>query len=320
MKLLVTGAAGFVGAAVVQQGIAAGHEVTAVVRSKGTAWRLAEQKDAQIEAIDLRDRERIGSLCQRIRPDVVVHVAWAGVENKARFDRTQITDNIDSTVGLLEEAVIGGARKFIGFGSQGEYGPLNRRVSESDLPQPTTMYGAAKLATYHLSRQIAAQEGIDFAWMRLFSTFGPGDNPGWLIPSIIDQLKRGERVKLTLGTQKWDYLYIDDVARGTLAVASTPGATGVFNLGSGEANCVRSVVEIIRDTMSSDAELAFGAIPFRPDQVMHMEADVSRLKSKTGWVPEVTLEEGLRRTIEAARNRQSGQHPASMEMTGKPLL
>lgn len=131
------------------------------------------------------------------------------------------------------------------------------------------------------------------AWLRLFSTYGPGDNDGWLIPMLISEMLAGRRPRTTLGTQKWDWLHVDDVARAIVAVAATPKAEGVFNLGSGRAVPVRWAIEHIRDLAAPGMELTFGEIPFRPDQVMHMQADISRLTAATGWAPSIPIEQGL---------------------------
>ena len=122
------------------------------------------------------------------------------------------------------------ARKFVGIGSQAEYGRYDRRIAETDLPQPTMLYGAAKLAACHLAAQRCREAGADFAWLRLFSVYGPRDNANWLIPSTAAALVRRKVPLCTAGTQKWDYLHIDDVADGVLAAATTDRATGVFNL------------------------------------------------------------------------------------------
>jgi nucleoside-diphosphate-sugar epimerase len=91
---------------------------------------------------------------------------------------------------------------------------------------------------------------------------------------------------------------VEDVARGILAVATTESAAGVFNLGSGRAVRVRDVVERIRDLTAPGMELVFGEIPFRPDQVMHMEADNARFRAATGWEPRIDIDTGLADTVE----------------------
>jgi UDP-glucose 4-epimerase len=107
----------------------------------------------------------------------------------------------------------------------------------------------------------------------------------------------GRRPRTTLGTQQWDWLHVEDVGRAIVAVAATPTAKGVFNLGSGRAVAVRTAIERIRDLAAPDMELVFGEIPFRPDQVMHMQADISRLTAATGWMPSISFEEGLAQTV-----------------------
>lgn len=296
-RLFITGASGFVGAATLKEALSAGHEVIAPIRPGSPALRLAPYagRFSRVDA-DLRDRHALSAALQSSSPDAVIHLAWAGVGNAARFDRAQITDNLEATCLLLEAAAAAGCKSFIGFGSQGEYGPLNKRISETDLPEPTTLYGAAKLSTLYLTRQLAAQAGMRHAWLRLFSTYGPGDNDGWLIPTLIRDMLAGQRPKTTLGTQYWDWLYIDDVAEAILAVVNSQAA-GVFNLGSGRPVTVRHVVETIRDLAAPGMELIFGEIPFRPDQVMHMEADITRLASATGWRPRSSIEDGLAQTV-----------------------
>jgi nucleoside-diphosphate-sugar epimerase len=120
---------------------------------------------------------------------------------------------------------------------------------------------------------------------------------------LITEMLAGRRPKTTLGTQSWDWLHVTDVARGILAVATNETASGVFNLGSGRAVRVRDVIERIRDLAAPDMELVFGEIPFRPDQVMHMQADIARLCAATGWAPSIFIEQGLADTVAWYRER-----------------
>lgn len=305
MKVFLTGAAGFVGAAVLRRLLASGHDVAAPIRPGSAAARLAwlEGRYQRLD-LDLRDGEGLSAAIGRYRADCVIHAAWWGVANSARFERRQIAENIDTACVLVEAAGAAGASSFIGIGSQGEYGPV-AEMREDVLPAPTTLYGASKLATQFLTRQLAAQAGMRHAWGRIFSTYGPGDNDGWLIPTLIRAMLSGERPRVTLGTQHWDWLYVDDIAQAIVALAQTPAAEGVYNIGSGQPVTVRSVIETIRDLAAPGMELVFGEIPFRPDQVMYMKADISRLVAATGWCPQVPMQEGLARTVAWFRG-QSG--------------
>lgn len=298
MKLFLTGATGFVGAETLRAALEDGHEVAAAIRPGSPAPRLAglAGRFTRFE-IDLRDQAALTAAMTKYCPDAVLHLAWSGVANAARFDRRQITDNVEAACALVEACAAAGVTSFIGVGSQGEYG-AGSSMREDILPEPTTLYGAAKVASLFLTRQLAAQAGIRHAWLRLFSTYGPDDNDGWLIPMLVTEMLAGRRPKTTLGTQSWDWLHVKDVARGILAVAATESATGVFNLGSGRAIRVRDVVERIRDLTAPGMKLIFGEIPFRPDQVMHMKADNARLRTTTGWEPRIDIDAGLADTVE----------------------
>jgi nucleoside-diphosphate-sugar epimerase len=297
VRLFITGASGFVGAATVGVALDAGHEVAAVVRPGNPTKRLRRFEGRYRHlSIDLRDLAGVANAMSAFRPDAVLHLAWWGVANSARFAREQISNNIETACALTEASAASGACAFIGLGSQGEYGGAVE-MSEESVPRPTSLYGAAKVATLFLTRQLAEQAGLRHVWLRLFSTYGPGDNDGWLIPMLITEMLAGRRPRTTLGTQKWDWLHVEDVGRAIVAVAATPTAKGVFNLGSGRAVAVRTAIERIRDLAAPDLELVFGEIPFRPDQVMHMQADISRLTTATDWTPSISFEEGLAQTV-----------------------
>jgi nucleoside-diphosphate-sugar epimerase len=125
-----------------------------------------------------------------------------------------------------------------------------------------------------------------------------------MIPCLIEALLQGRSPKLTAGSQLWDYLYVEDAARAIVAVVLEKGASGVFNLGSGQAFSIRSIAERVRDRIDPRLYLDFGAVPYRADQVMHLEADIGRLHDATGWKPEVTIDDGLARTVDWHRERE----------------
>jgi nucleoside-diphosphate-sugar epimerase len=199
-------------------------------------------------------------------------------------------------VDLMDLALRLGVHHFVGLGSQAEYGTHSGRLNETALVRPTTLYGAAKLASYVLAERRLALASLPFAWIRVFSTFGPDDDPGTMISYLTSALLKRERPRLTAGEQKWDYLYVDDAARAIIAVVEAH-ATGVFNLGSGYAHRLRHVIETVRDLIDPSLPLGFGELAYRQDQVMHLEADITKLKNSTGWVPRYSLEEGLALTV-----------------------
>jgi nucleoside-diphosphate-sugar epimerase len=295
VKLLITGATGFLGAHIVRRFAREPVEMALLIRPSSDLWRVVPLPlNATTIPGSLSDLPAQG--IARFAPDILIHAAWHGVTNQHRNDPAQIAENLLPTVRLVELAREAGCKTFIGLGSQAEYGPLNKKIGENDPTEPTTLYGATKLAACHLTRQLCAQHSIRWAWLRVFSTYGPLEDSSWMIPYLIRALLRGERPALTKCEQRWDYLFGPDAADAVWAVANT-NASGVFNLGAGRAEPLRKVVEMLRDAIDLKLPLGIGEVAYRPDQVMHLEADISRLTQATGWAPATSLEQGLKQTI-----------------------
>lgn len=298
MRTLITGATGFLGSHLTELLVGEGGAVAVLVRPRSEIWRIKDflPRITRIGG-DLARIAECRAEIARFAPEVVFHLGWSGVGNAYRNDPRQLDDNIRGTVALARLAIELGCQAFVGLGSQAEYGPHERAVDESVSTTPTTLYGAAKLSAYHLCRVLLTGSAVRFAWLRLFSCYGPKDNPEWLIPDLIRTLALGKRPALTAGEQLWDYVYVADAARAIQCVGRCPHAAGVFNLGSGRSRPLRSVIELIRDMVDPSLPLGFGEVAYRPDQVMHLEADVSKLYRVVGWSPETDLTEGLARTV-----------------------
>ena len=296
-RIFLTGATGFLGSKILRHLLRDGHTVAALIRPESDLWRVHDCLEQTI-LIDGRVEE-VSSWRHALadfQPQGIIHAAWDGVGNTERDDPRQ-AENIVAIIQLAVLSAKLGTSAFVGLGSQAEYGAANRLIDETVPTRPTTLYGMAKLAASQMCGAICAQHGMRFAWIRIFSTYGPGDNEGWLFPYILCALRKGERPSLTTCEQRWDYLYGDDAAAAIAGVALTAGAEGVFNLGSGQAPPLKETVKILRDLAAPGAELGFGEVPFRKDQVMHLQANIARLTKVTGWVPRWSLREGLAETV-----------------------
>lgn len=294
-RIFITGASGFLGASVVRAALREGCEVSVLLRTGDIPPRLEDViRHIKVVRGDL-DGFRRTDLDDWV-PDVAIHLAWQGVANSERNNPAQL-GNVKTSVNVAEVLAACGCRKVVGIGSQAEYGPQRGRIDEFAPTLPTTVYGAAKLISSVATERICAGSGVEFAWLRLFSCYGPGDSPGWMIPDLITNLRAGARPPLTLGEQRWDYVFVDDAAEAILRVALSNVARGVFNLGSGVACRIREVAEKVRDFVAPGAALGFGEVPYRQDQVMHLQANISKLVRATGWLPRTTLDEGLRLTV-----------------------
>jgi UDP-glucose 4-epimerase len=138
------------------------------------------------------------------------------------------------------------------------------------------------------------------------SAYGPGDNERHMLPSVILRLLAGQKPALTRGEQVWDYLHVDDAAAAICCVLEQD-VEGVFNLSSGSSTTIRCIVEQIRDLIDSSLSIGFGELPYSHDQVMRLEADITRLVNATGWRPAVNLQQGLKQTIESYRGKTTGE-------------
>jgi nucleoside-diphosphate-sugar epimerase len=304
MRIFVTGATGFLGSYVVADLIGQGHDVAVLLRPGARPWRLQNMLDrlTEIEG-SLDDLAGLGRELHSFRPDAVVHMAWRGVGNSDRNNKDQARNIVD-IVELIDLAADAGATIFVGAGSQAEYGPYDRAIVETDPPKPTTLYGIAKLASCWMAERRCAERKLRFAWLRIFSVYGPKDNDAWLIPSLIRTLRANGHMALTACEQRWGFLHARDAAAATRLVLASPAAEGVYNLGSPEAPPLRETVTRLRDLIGT-GDLGFGEVPYRPDQVMVLAADVKRLEA-LGWRPAVALERGLRETVAWSRTADAG--------------
>lgn len=299
---LITGSTGFIGSAVVKEMLARGAQVTVILRPESDTSRLNTLTGyEQLVVSDLRSSDLIGKL-KKIKPDALIHCGWRGVGGHDRNEAFQISENLQLTLDTVDLAAASGCSQWIGFGSQAEYGNLNCRISEEAAVRPTTLYGKAKLAAGIAALALCEARGLEGAWMRVFSTYGPGDSPRWFLPYVILEFLAGRNPEITECEQKWDYLYVDDAAK---AVAETleNSLQGIFNLGSGSAHPLKEYIEAIRKELGIDTEPLYGAKPYREDQVMHLEADISKLTEATNWCPEVSIEEGIRELVAYERVR-----------------
>jgi UDP-glucose 4-epimerase len=240
-----------------------------------------------------------------LAPSTFIHCAWRGVAGNQRNEDFQLTENVSLTLRSVDFAAAVGCAQWIGMGSQAEYGNQNRCLDEDAPLRPTTKYGEAKKAAGIEALERCSSVGMIGAWVRVFSTYGPDDSPEWFIPYVVQEFLAGRAPKLTRCEQLWDYLYVDDASQALVALADA-SAGGVFNLGSGRARPLRTFVEAARTEVGTDVMPQYGAIPYRPDQVMHLEADISRLVAATGWQPRVDIQEGMRATVAFERQRAEG--------------
>lgn len=292
MRVVVTGSSGFLGSWICRV-LAVRHEVTALVRPSSDTYRLQG-----IEGLKIERRESIDwpAFISTEKPEALVLADWWGVGNHDRNDARQF-DNIERMEHLACAARDAGVGLVVGVGSQAELGPVSNRITE-DLPDnPTTEYGKAKVAARNAAQRVLEGSATRFAWLRIFSTYGPSDTDTWLIPQLIDTLTKGEVMSLTKGEQEWSYLHAFDLARAFEVVIDNPSMSGVVNVGNPNTIILKDAIHIISNKLGANHLLGFGTMDYRTDQVMKLEPACETLTA-IGWKPVVSFENGIAQTIQ----------------------
>jgi nucleoside-diphosphate-sugar epimerase len=298
---VVTGAAGFVGAAAVHELVARGLDVHTVVRPGSDPWRLAQVADkAHRHAVDLTDASAVRRVFAAIRPDVVFHLAAHGAyESQADAGRI-LTTNILGTLHLLDAAVASGVELFVSAGSSSEYGFKAEPMREIDRLDPNSVYAVGKAAQTHLCR-LSAQRYPRMAvvTLRLFSVYGPWEEPTRLIPTLIRRASAGLPLEMAAPDIARDFVFVGDVLRALLDLDRLRRASGaVLNLGTGIETTLRAVVEAVQDLCGHRSEVVWGKMPARQWDTNRWVADRSEAARVLGWEPHVEFRTGLARTAE----------------------
>ncbi len=317
MRVLITGAAGFFGSR------AALHFPTDEVHltDRGdAAWTRVDALTVRgtRHEVDLTDPSATRALLLSVRPDVVVHLAWYAVPGQY-LTSTQNFAHVHAATTLFLAAKEAGCKRFCGAGTCFEYDTALPVRSEGALPvrsegarltlredsatKPLHLYSAAKLATYLMLERAATQHGMSFAWMRFFFPYGPLEAPGRLFSHTIAELLAARPAKTTPGEQIRDFMHVDDIGRAVATIARAT-VTGIVNVGSGVGVTVREAVTEIAKACGHPELVELGAMPYREGDPMHVQADVTRLRS-LGFAPAFDLVSGIRDTVAWARREET---------------
>lgn len=295
-KIVITGATSMIGVALTRCAINAGIEVLCIVRKN--SGRLINIPESSLVKIEFCDIDWYAKLNISGDYDVFYHLAWEKTSGADRDDVDTQVKNIQYTLDAVRLAKRLGCKKFVGAGSQAEYGVVAEPLKSDTPVNPQSGYGIAKLAAGKLSGLLCNQLELQFNWVRILSIFGPLDGKNTLIMYTICELQAGRSPELTKCEQVWDYLYCDDVARAFIAIGKNGIDGKTYPLGSGNDRKLSAYLKSVRDIVAPGTALKFGKKPYYLHQPMYLCADVSELIKDTGWKPEVSFEEGIRMIIQ----------------------
>ena len=299
MRALVTGAGGFLGANLVRRLLADGHEPLALSRPGGTSWRLKDLAvDVRIVELDLRDPAAIEQTVAETKPQWIFHLAAHGAYSWQKDLEAMVAVNVSATAALLAAAQAADVRAFVNAGSSSEYGVKDHPPREDEWLQPNSHYAVTKAAGTHLTA-LAAAQGLPAVTLRLYSIYGPWEEPSRLIPALVREAMHGGLPPLVGPQTARDFVYVDDCCEALLRAAergapACPGAT--LNIGSGTQTRLNELVEAARTALNVTALPEWGTMEQRGWDTNVWVSNPRAASEHLGWRTSTTLGDGLART------------------------
>lgn len=302
-KAIVTGATGVIGSALVNELINNDFKVLVIARESVKAEKLGKLENVEVLFCDLNG---LDSLNFEKEFDYFFHLGWVGTRGSARLDEELQNKNVEISKEAVKLAKRAGCKCFVGVGSQAEYGkvPFGVKLSPELKEYPESAYGKSKFQARNECLKLCNELDIKFNWCRVLSTYGIGDNENSFVMHILNNCINGGVCKLTACEQQWDYIFNEDIARGLILIAEKGKLNQTYVIGCGAPKPMKEYAGIIYDTVgNNNAKLDFGAIDYYPDQVMYLCADISTLKQDTGFKPQISFAEGIKKTLEALKRQ-----------------
>lgn len=314
---LVTGATGFVGANLVRRLLGLGHEVCLLVQPGYQRWRIEDLTDElTVRITDIRDPGDVAESMRIVQPDWVFHLAAFGAYSWQTDARRILATNVEGTFNLLDAAARQGVEAFVNTGSSSEYGYRSQAPAEGDLPDPNSDYAMTKTAATLMCRSMAVRHDLNASTLRLYSVYGPWEEPNRLMPTLVSHALRGDLPPLVGAGTVRDFVYVDDVVDAYLLAAEAgPAIRGeVFNVGTGTETTLAELVGLVRHQFGVAPEPDWGSMAPRAWDTKSWVADAGLIRRSLGWAPRHPLAEGiglLARWLTGRREYHGAATPAS---------
>lgn len=300
-RVLVTGGSGFVGANLVRRLLSDGHDVYLLLRAEHQPWRLDEIiSDCRPIRGDLTILESVREAVATAKPEQVFHLAAYGAYSSQIGFAQMVAVNLLGSANLIQCCAESGVRFLANVGSSSEYGYKTRVAREDDLLEPNSHYAITKAAATHYCRYVAKSSDLHCITLRLYSIYGPYEEPTRLIPSLLVRGLRGVLPPLVAPDTARDFVHVDDAVEA-LVLAARPGATtpgATYNVSSGVQTTLAEVVDRVRRSLHVDAEPVWGSMRQRDWDTNVWCGDSSALRRDTGWEPRIDLTRGLKLTVD----------------------
>jgi nucleoside-diphosphate-sugar epimerase len=309
-RIFITGGSGFVGANLVRALLDGDDEVHLLLREESDPWRLEGVLErVTVHRGEVGDLDAVRSALRASRPDWIFHLAVHGAyptqNDSAQIART----NVAGTANLLNAACEIGFESFVNTGSSSEYGLKDHPPSEDELVEPNSVYAVTKVAATTLCRNAARETGRSITTLRLYSVYGPYEEPSRLIPAMIAYGMQGTLPPLAAPSIARDFVYTADVVDAYLRAArrTTGEAGAIYNVGTGVQTTLGDVVEVAREQFEMTAQPQWNTMDARSWDTTTWVASIDKIRRELGWQPSTDFRSGFRQTAQwyAARKAKS---------------
>lgn len=297
MTIAITGATSMLGIATIKECINQNINIIAFCRPLSKNLNRIPNNDfVRVIECDLDSMQEFN--VEQLKADVFIHFGWTFTDKEGRNNPSKQMKNVQYTLDAVSLAQRLGCRKFIGAGSQAEYGTPNTILKDDTPVNPVVPYGVAKYAAGKFAKIECEKIGLEYNWVRILSVYGTNDLPGTLISQLIYNAKNNIPMGLSGCEQTWDYLFEDDAGRAFVAIAEKGVNGKVYNLGSGVGRKLKDFVQDVIDVVNPDYVPEYGKYAYSVTQPFVLLADISELNKDTNWKPVLSFNEGIQKIFE----------------------
>jgi len=326
-RVIITGATGFVGANLARRLLGDGHEVHLLVRPGYKSWRIeAIRSNVRIHEVSFADEKALATIISKIKPDWVFHLAAYGAYSSQNELKQIIDTNIMGTISLVGACLKVGFESFINTGSSSEYGYKDHAPGENEFLEPNSYYAVAKASAALFCRYTAQKKDVRITTLRLYSVYGPYEEPSRLMPTLIMYGLKGKFPPLVNPDVARDFVYVDDVSETYILAASQPSRElgAIYNVGAGLQITMREVIDVAREIMHIKDKPVWGSIPNRNWDTNIWIADNRKIQNELGWQPRYTFKQGFKLMLDwfcdnlELRDFYYGHYPQLNAYSGDP--
>lgn len=294
---IISGANGFVGGAVVRELLIHDYRIYAL-DMEGCCGNLPNDPNVTFVPCDLAEMTSLKDKLPVQEYDVFYHFAWVGSAGPARADTRLQLNNAQWTVDALRVAQELGCKRFLCAGSIMEHETMAAVYAQGNKPGLGYIYGGGKMIAHVMCMSVAAEIGIDLIWPEITNAYGVGERSPRMINTTIQKCIRGEVPQFTAGTQNYDFVYIDDVARAFRLIGENGKPFHEYIIGSSTARPLKEFLLEMQASIAPDLEFQFGDIPFTGIDLPLSKFDCSKTEADTGFHAQISFAEGCKRTME----------------------